>query len=426
MRPFLIMIVFFILGTCYAQESKLRTWTAVNGKEVEAEFVSNEKGVVKLKLKSGKVFEVPANKLSKEDNEFITKMPSADSEEVKPSEIAAIAKMAKEFKEKVESRRNDGDRYYYEKGTDKLYSGKYYEVEGNPEAYIEGNIKGGLFDGIFKGYRPNGLKIVEIHFNAGEEIEESEKWWNDKGEPVESQRQALGNNEEAKRIRNRASIAESINSMKQLTLALFSYARDHDERFPASLEDLIPDYLDDRSDDKSYLSMMCTDGSRKPWHYVAGITTESEADKVILYSPEPIEGKWLVGFVDGSVSTMEEVEFRALVKDSKKKLKYSEVDALLRKRNGSKKDNLEIVKQYLSNGGSINQRNQFGGTLLHVASANGNKEIVQLLLSKEAKVNVKNNNGLTPLGLALKFKRSEVSKLLREYGAKTGEEIKTE
>ena len=123
---------------------------------------------------------------------------------------------------------------------------------------------------------------------------------------------------------------------------------------------------------------------------------------------------------------MEEVEFRALVKDSKKKLKYSEVDALLRKRNGSKKDNLEIVKQYLSNGGSINQRNQFGGTLLHVASANGNKEIVQLLLSKEAKVNVKNNSGLTPLGLALKFKRSEVSKLLREYGAKTGEEIKTE
>ncbi len=426
MRPFLIMIVFFILGTCYAQESKLRTWTAVNGKEVEAEFVSNEKGVVKLKLKSGKVFEVPANKLSKEDNEFITKMPSADSEEVKPSEIAAIARMAKEFKEKVESRRNDGDRYYYEKGTDKLYSGKYYEVEGNPEAYFEGNIKGGLFDGIFKGYRPNGLKIVEIHFNAGEEIEESEKWWNDKGEPVESQRQALGNNEEAKRIRNRASIAESINSMKQLTLALFSYARDHDERFPASLEDLIPDYLDDRSDDKSYLSMMCTDGNRKPWHYVAGLTTESEVDKVILYSPEPIEGKWLVGFVDGSVSTMEEVEFRALVKDSKKELKYSEVDALLRKRNGSKKDNLEIVKQYLSNGGSINQRNQFGGTLLHVASANGNKEIVQLLLSKEAKVNVKNNNGLTPLGLALKFKRSEVSKLLREYGAKTGEEIKTE
>ena len=35
---------------------------------------SNEKGIVKLKLKSGKVFEVPANKLSKEDNEFISSL----------------------------------------------------------------------------------------------------------------------------------------------------------------------------------------------------------------------------------------------------------------------------------------------------------------------------------------------------------------
>ena len=56
-----------------AQDAKpeLRTWTAVNGKEVEAEFVSNEKGVVKLKLKSGKVFEVPLNKLSKVDQNFL-------------------------------------------------------------------------------------------------------------------------------------------------------------------------------------------------------------------------------------------------------------------------------------------------------------------------------------------------------------------
>ena len=53
-------------------KSELRTWTAVNGKEIEAEFVSNEKGVVKLKLKSGKVFEVPLDKLSKADQGFIT------------------------------------------------------------------------------------------------------------------------------------------------------------------------------------------------------------------------------------------------------------------------------------------------------------------------------------------------------------------
>ena len=68
-----ILILFFIVleSVCHAE---LRTWTAVNGKEVEAGFFSNEKGIVKLKLKTGKVFEVPANKLSNEDNEFISSL----------------------------------------------------------------------------------------------------------------------------------------------------------------------------------------------------------------------------------------------------------------------------------------------------------------------------------------------------------------
>ena len=70
-----ILILFFVLGSvCHAE---LRTWTAVNGKEVEAEFVSNEKGIVKLKLKSGKVFEAPLNKLSKADQEFLKANPSS-------------------------------------------------------------------------------------------------------------------------------------------------------------------------------------------------------------------------------------------------------------------------------------------------------------------------------------------------------------
>ena len=83
--PLFLIIVSLplLLGSvCHAE---LRTWTAVNGKEVEAEFVSNEKGIVKLKLKSGKVFEVPANKLSKEDNEFISYLTKPVDEVVKLS-----------------------------------------------------------------------------------------------------------------------------------------------------------------------------------------------------------------------------------------------------------------------------------------------------------------------------------------------------
>ena len=78
MRIFVLLPLLIVLGMSFsaAQDAKpeLRTWTAVNGKKVEAEFVSNEKGIVKLKLKSGKVFEVPVNKLSKEDNKFISSL----------------------------------------------------------------------------------------------------------------------------------------------------------------------------------------------------------------------------------------------------------------------------------------------------------------------------------------------------------------
>ena len=62
------LITVFITGVSNAE---LRTWTAVNGKQVKAEFVSSSRGIVKLRLESGKVFEVQLDKLSKEDHEFI-------------------------------------------------------------------------------------------------------------------------------------------------------------------------------------------------------------------------------------------------------------------------------------------------------------------------------------------------------------------
>ncbi|MEO1859746.1 MAG: SHD1 domain-containing protein, partial [Verrucomicrobiales bacterium] len=67
---FLIIVTLpLLLGSvCHAE---LRTWTAVNGKKVEAEFVSNSDGQVSLKMKSGKVFKVPLDKLSKADQDFL-------------------------------------------------------------------------------------------------------------------------------------------------------------------------------------------------------------------------------------------------------------------------------------------------------------------------------------------------------------------
>ena len=68
MKSVICVIMLYLVSVCSAE---LRTWTAINGNKVEAEFVSSEKGVVKLKLKSGKVFEVSLNKLSKGDQEFL-------------------------------------------------------------------------------------------------------------------------------------------------------------------------------------------------------------------------------------------------------------------------------------------------------------------------------------------------------------------
>ena len=65
----IIPFIIFCLSTICSAE--LRTWTAVNGNKVEANYISSSKGIVKLRLKSGKLFEVPKNKLSKDDNDFI-------------------------------------------------------------------------------------------------------------------------------------------------------------------------------------------------------------------------------------------------------------------------------------------------------------------------------------------------------------------
>ena len=71
---------------------------------MEAEFVSNEEGVVKLKLKSGKVFEVPANKLSKVDNDFISSLAGTDEEaqfkflpSISDADVERFAKVAMDY-----------------------------------------------------------------------------------------------------------------------------------------------------------------------------------------------------------------------------------------------------------------------------------------------------------------------------------------
>ncbi len=172
---------------------EFRTWTAINGKKVEAEFVSNEEGIVKLKLNSGKIFEVPANKLSKEDNEFIGSL--AKTEGINADEL--------EFREAI----------WYLKDSKTPYTGKSLKWHENGQKKVEGYYKDGKPDGLIIGWHENGQKEVEANYKDGnmeglylrwhengEKFIEANykddkriyrKYWNSKGEPVDSLEQAL-------------------------------------------------------------------------------------------------------------------------------------------------------------------------------------------------------------------------------------------
>ena len=161
----LVLLTLFLSVVCNAE---LRTWTAVNGKEVEAEFVSNEKGIVKLKLKSGKVFEVPANKLSKEDNEFITSLAKPVKVNPKPEGVN---------EEELELREGIA----YLKGSDAPYTGKTFILYKNGQKKLESNYKDGKQDGLATFWHENGQKAEEGSFKDGK-IEGLHQTWYDNGQ----------------------------------------------------------------------------------------------------------------------------------------------------------------------------------------------------------------------------------------------------
>ena len=78
------------------------------------------------------------------------------------------------------------DEMAYHKGSP--YTGKTFDVSWDGEQLI--SYKDGKADGLWIGYHPNGSKWYELTYKDDKLVEGSEKWWNSKGEPVDSQEEA--------------------------------------------------------------------------------------------------------------------------------------------------------------------------------------------------------------------------------------------
>ncbi|XP_073068469.1 unconventional myosin-XVI isoform X6 [Manis javanica] len=78
---------------------------------------------------------------------------------------------------------------------------------------------------------------------------------------------------------------------------------------------------------------------------------------------------------------------------------------------------LTDVKHFLSCGGNVNEKNDEGVTLLHMACAGGYKEVVSLLLEHGGDLNIADNQCWTPLHLAAKYGQTNLVKLLLMHQA---------
>uniref|UniRef100_A0A8D2AT79 Unconventional myosin-XVI n=1 Tax=Sciurus vulgaris TaxID=55149 RepID=A0A8D2AT79_SCIVU len=73
---------------------------------------------------------------------------------------------------------------------------------------------------------------------------------------------------------------------------------------------------------------------------------------------------------------------------------------------------LTDVRHFLSSGGNVNERNDEGVSLLHMACASGYKEVVSLILEHGGDLNIVDDQYWTPLHLAAKYGQTNLVKLL--------------
>ena len=80
--------------------------------------------------------------------------------------------------------------------------------------------------------------------------------------------------------------------------------------------------------------------------------------------------------------------------------------------------NLELLKERIALGGSVNIYDPKHGSALIAAIGKGHKEIISCLIENGADVNYEHHDGIGPLEVALRHPNPEIVKLLAWSGAK--------
>ncbi|MCH9022883.1 MAG: hypothetical protein IID32_08960, partial [Planctomycetes bacterium] len=99
-----IVLSIFAFSLCLTVHLEARTWTSLDGKTIEAEFVKADKANVTLKRSDGKTFTLAVNKLSESDQKFVADKSekAATAEKIDTPKITGKIRDPKDGK-KVES-----------------------------------------------------------------------------------------------------------------------------------------------------------------------------------------------------------------------------------------------------------------------------------------------------------------------------------
>ena len=396
MRKIIPFLVFCLVATCNAE---LRTWTAVNGKEIEAEFISNIDGYVSLKLKSGKVFKVPLNKLSKSDQEFLNLKIVKDDQKPPTIEelLAAIGTPLNKFEKII------ADKKYLEKFVTNSADQNFNDVFEPAETinrtnrtysilYSEDREKT-LVHGIWM-IKGNNLYWMEL-------VADGIKIPKEEHEVLKAKIITL---DKEKSFFSLPPIEEENLEEEQITWELIEeFTSVEMQKFNDEATNKNFDFFKIKSDID--IHDVAVEG--------IFLVVKEWIDQGVDINSEDIDG-WTV--LDCALCSKNE-ELIAFVKNSGGQSNANKSIFI-----ASGVGDLEAVKKHVNAGIDVNFKDADGWTPLFYATDQIN--VAEFLIGEGAKLNVLDNNGWTPLDEAIDINDRAVIDLLLKNGGKTSKQLK--